>query len=328
MFANYAYQSGASKANILNDLVLLATGTTDKTLLSSDCDQANTTITSTDAAGWSVYDSSAGTNAKCLRAPLADDASSYKYIVIDTNTTGELYLGVYDDWNPATHAGTNLAHYSRTAGYGQRWTASGAGNILVHATERHLVLLGIYGATVGGASNIAPCGCLERSRVGSWDVVGGATKPYVWWAPLAFNLGHGSSGLVYGANVSIVRQGCAASAPSIRRTDGAIITGSSAYFACSIIGINTRNFLSSGDYNYILPDAIYPRSANASGGYEIPFLQIFLTNYMLAPVPYGEISLVNDMWFSFPGIFAKQDEIVKDGVTYVALDTFLLFKKG
>jgi len=71
------------------------------------------------AHGWSVWDSSAATNARCYRAPTADTAQ-YKYIVLDFNTTNQLYIKVWEAWNTTTHSGTNMAYQSDAAAQGQR----------------------------------------------------------------------------------------------------------------------------------------------------------------------------------------------------------------
>lgn len=54
MYAAYKYLGGASHKNIFSDLKAIVTGTTDKNLLSSDCDKAGTSITATVASGWST----------------------------------------------------------------------------------------------------------------------------------------------------------------------------------------------------------------------------------------------------------------------------------
>lgn len=52
MFAKLAYNGGASPENILADVMAILTGTTNKTLLSADCNKPGTAITATTASGW------------------------------------------------------------------------------------------------------------------------------------------------------------------------------------------------------------------------------------------------------------------------------------
>lgn len=54
MYGAYKYFGGASTKNILSDLKAIATGTTNKALLSADCDKDGTTLAGTVAAGWST----------------------------------------------------------------------------------------------------------------------------------------------------------------------------------------------------------------------------------------------------------------------------------
>lgn len=54
MFATYAYNGGAALKNIAADIIAILTGTTNKALLSGDCNQVGTSVTATVAAGWST----------------------------------------------------------------------------------------------------------------------------------------------------------------------------------------------------------------------------------------------------------------------------------
>lgn len=63
MFAKYTYKAGSSATNLIADIKKILTGTTDKTLLSTDCDQVGSFITDTltTKAGWTA-DASVGLN--------------------------------------------------------------------------------------------------------------------------------------------------------------------------------------------------------------------------------------------------------------------------
>ena len=58
--------------------------------------------------GWALWDINAGTNARAYRA-LNYDGETYKYIVIDYNTSGYLIVRVYETWDADAHTGTNQA---------------------------------------------------------------------------------------------------------------------------------------------------------------------------------------------------------------------------
>lgn len=184
MFTTYTYQAGSTKANVLADIVLLLTGTTDKALLSGDCVQGSTEILSTVAAGWSVYDSIAGTNAQCLRAAnLA--AAPYKYIVVDTNTANVVFLKVYRSWDSGAHTGTNLAWKSDDAAIaGTRLDLTNGGILYVGASARYVVIFSLVSGQwgVNTAGVYCPVMCVERTCAGAWDTVGADYPPYVFGA--------------------------------------------------------------------------------------------------------------------------------------------------
>ena len=87
MYARYQYNSGVQatvQANILADLLAILTGEVNVSNLSASCDKVNTTITVDNPAGWVLHDAAAGTNAKAIKAPLADDQATFKHLVLDT----------------------------------------------------------------------------------------------------------------------------------------------------------------------------------------------------------------------------------------------------
>jgi hypothetical protein len=182
MYATYTYAASSTAANILADVVLLLTGTTDKGTLSANCVQGTTSIdASVTVAGWTVYDASAGTNAQCLRAPVADNASQYKYLVIDTNTAGYILQKVYETWNSGTHAGTNLAYNSDNTTYSQRTLIASGGTLYISANVRHCFIYSLQGGVYGNSSSSNPSGILERSRLSPWDTVANGYPPFVYW---------------------------------------------------------------------------------------------------------------------------------------------------
>lgn len=176
MFAQYAYKSGATAANILADLVAIYTGQTNVASLSSDCDQPNSSILTTYAvAGWTVHDASAGTNKQCLKAVCNHDATIYKYLTIDTNTAGYVIIGLHQTWDAGTHTGTVSQVPANTAQ--MRWQSAGTGTLYLFASARYLGLYGEYGATKGSSSGgVSPMLCVELDPV-PWQAVGSIYTP-------------------------------------------------------------------------------------------------------------------------------------------------------
>lgn len=184
MFAKYSYLAGASQANIMNDVVLMLTGTTDKTLLSASCNQANTEILATyEPAGWILHDAAAGTNAKVIKAPCVGDAAQFKYVKITTNVSaGTIQTGLWESWNEVTHIGTNLASTSETANCGQRWATGAPGSLYISASAGRIVLYGASSAGNGCAQTNGSCsGVIEADRGFNWCGVGTGFVPAVFF---------------------------------------------------------------------------------------------------------------------------------------------------
>ncbi len=196
MFAKYEYQAGSSLANIMSDIVAILTGETVVANLSADCVDANSYINSTDAAGWTVYDAIAGTNAQCLRA-LNADASTYKYIVIDLNTANKLFCKVYQSWDSGAHTGTNLAYNSDNTTQGcQKIDTTNGGVLYIGSTARGVIFNsfagGIWGVNTAGV--YSPIGCFERTRAAGWDTAGAGYPPYVYFTGYFTEIGYSSNG--------------------------------------------------------------------------------------------------------------------------------------
>lgn len=180
MFAKYEYQAGSTLANIMSDIVALLTGETVVANLSADCVDANSYIFSTVAAGWTVYDAAAGTNAQCLRA-LNLDGSTYKYLVVDLNTANKMYGKVYQSWDAGAHTGTNLSYNSDSATLSAlKIDATNGGVLYIGASARGTVMNsfagGIWGVNTTGV--YSPIICYERSRAAAWDTAGAGYPPF------------------------------------------------------------------------------------------------------------------------------------------------------
>jgi len=177
MYASYFYNI-TTAADLLADVVAILTGTTDVNSLGTKCDKTNTIIYNDYCnAGWEVYDAAAGTNAQCLRAVVNDDASTYKYVVIDTNSAGYIMTKLYETWNSSTHTGTNIAYGSTTSSYSQRTLVASGARLDISASARHIFMFSLQSGVYGAASNNTPTGVFERTRLSPWDTVANAYVP-------------------------------------------------------------------------------------------------------------------------------------------------------
>jgi len=183
MYTSYVYNTGITAANLLNDVVALLTGETDKNNLSASCNKTLTDINvSARVAGWTIHDASAGTNAKCLKAPIRDNPSQFKYVVIDTNSAGYLMTKLYETWNDVTHTGTNIATDSNSTSYSQPWSAAYPGRIEISASIRHMFFYGISNGYWGCVGATCPNGIFERTRLSPWDTVENGYLPALYYA--------------------------------------------------------------------------------------------------------------------------------------------------
>lgn len=90
MYAKLQISGTATAAQVVTDIVAVLTGTTDVNALSAQIVKANSQIISTDPAGWTLVGDYL-TTGKVLSAPVADNASQYKYVAIFTSGTSVAY---------------------------------------------------------------------------------------------------------------------------------------------------------------------------------------------------------------------------------------------
>lgn len=126
-------------------------------------------------AGWTVHDNAASANAVCYKAPNFDGAT-YKYVVLDYNTTGWLLMKVYEAWDAALHTGTNICPRATdvTVGYQQALNlTTDKGLIYIFANQAYLaMIIRQYTTSILGNSLICGVtGCFEFSRDNPDDTV-------------------------------------------------------------------------------------------------------------------------------------------------------------
>ncbi len=129
--------------------------------------------------GWSLWDADAGANAQAYRA-LNKDGLSYKYVVLDWNTSGYLFIKTYESWNADTHVGTNPCYYSDNTAYAQRITLANGGSLCVFAQAGYLIIQSNNSGTIGSSTGNAWCGCIEVSRDNPEDTPDAGYPPFIW----------------------------------------------------------------------------------------------------------------------------------------------------
>ncbi|MEO5329334.1 MAG: hypothetical protein H7829_13965 [Magnetococcus sp. THC-1_WYH] len=294
MYCKYVYKAAASKANILADVVQLLTGETALSNLSSDCNVGASQLVTTVAAGWTLHDASAGTNARCIKAPLADDATTFKYMVIDTNTTGSIFGKVYETWNATAHTGTNLAYMSDSSSYCQRISTSSY-QLYLFASPRSILMFS-YTGSYGSSTGNSPSGVFERTREMAWDIPGAGYPPY---AHINFYQANGA-GVIY--------------PPRTKRrstTDG---TGATAVCTLGSTYVTHPGALTETG---VITDGV--------GGEYVPLLPLIMTRWNCGttayPGGYGNFSSLCHTFMIPTGVFAVLDEFQVGSETYIALST-------
>ncbi|TAN52016.1 MAG: hypothetical protein EPN21_05120 [Methylococcaceae bacterium] len=291
MFAKYTYKANAAQGNVLNDIALLLTGTTNKALLSADCVQASTEIIAVNPAGWSLFDAAAGTNKKCLSAPCANGGT--KYVVLSTATSGYVYLPLYESWNAVTHAGTNVTNGSETSTtMAPPVNLTLGGTLLIGATERYLVMSG-YTAAGWMANGAVIIG--EREPVDPWDTVAAGY-------PVS----------VHGTALSLATGGNYFYAPRLKGASSDY-TGSSAIYCAATAALN-----SSG-----APPCPTQMARDANFQPVYPLFPISLTGYhsSLGYVHQGG-RLLGDLYATTSGVGTTGDELP------VGADIYCIAKAG
>ncbi len=180
-YLKYTYAASATAAHILADVVSFLTGTTDVGDFSDSCDYGNSEIdVSVVAAGWTVHDASAGTNAQVLKALVANSSETYKYLKIDTNSAGYIKLIPYYAWNNSAHTGTYASYNSDTTAYSQRLNVAAGGRLDIRANVHCVWAFSFQAGAYGSSTGSSPSGILERTRLSPWDIEANGYPPYLF----------------------------------------------------------------------------------------------------------------------------------------------------
>lgn len=280
------------------------------------CDTANTTITSTVAAGWKLWDQYANSgiaNKWVMRAPVADDSTYYKYVQFDISTAGFLQIHLFETWNNSTHAGTNQATAFATTAQ-QRVTLTVSASIAIAASARFIAMQSIVAAGIGDSDANSWTGIFERTRLAPWDTVANGYPPSLLARGMNFGYPNASSH-------------SGGSCPRYKNPAGGDFTTTNAtVYPCTMgwsgqpqpsaftgnvpIGISTGATQAySGTIKTKVPDG--------AGGFYTPFNELqFRDAALTKSFEGGSISTACDVWntVSYPN---NLDEVVKGTTTYI-----------
>ena len=129
-----------------SDLLAILTGETNKGNLSASLLPANSDISSTYPAGWTLVDSDTGTSDEyVIRAPCDGDATQYKYVKFRVYTSGinrATQFSLMEDWDSGTNPPTN--EVTQHSGFLVRTPVSTEGDgiqaIYIGATNRYIFI--------------------------------------------------------------------------------------------------------------------------------------------------------------------------------------------
>lgn len=151
MYAVYTHDASTSQANLVNDIVLILTGTTNTASLSADCVTGSSSISTTYAvAGWTLHDAAGGSNLQIIKA-LQQDGVTYKYVGIQATSTTAFSVVVYEDWDEIGHSGTNGVTSNSIT-----WSSSTQQPFYIYATQQAIVI-----TCYSGVVYYSPCVALE-----------------------------------------------------------------------------------------------------------------------------------------------------------------------
>lgn len=312
MYAKYSYQTGLIQSNLLNDLTLILSGTTDKATLSANCNQVDTEIISTVPVGWTVYDANPGANKKIFRAQIADDVAQFKYVELDVSTAGQIKFFIYEAWNAVAHTGTNK---SANVSYYLRYDTAGTGQVYLWADARKILCYTTYGVSLGDNAYAGSYVMAETSRIQPWDTVAAAYPKSV--------IIPGGQGYFSGTTRAIFF--C-----RVKNRSNTDLTGASAIAFPMTVGCYCGQEMVSTSRYPVNTGALVP---DATGVLRIPLMPIYLGDAPVFSIPVADISQVAEVYQSPTGIMTAFETVVISGVTWQAVPInanamFYLVKKG
>lgn len=313
MHAYYDYRAATTPAQILQDVVKLLTGTTDKTQLSPACILENTEIISVVPAGWVLYDDGGDATTSVMLASNIDvsnfngtQAQLDASVAAGRTSANSKFMlvsitGSYICFRPCESATTNRVMINecyRVNGDsdGQKIHTSTGGVLRINASARHAAMYSMNRTkdAVGNGSSYSPSGVFERTRRSGWDTNASAYPVTVLLA----------GGTHIGARPSF---------PRIRGIGGTDLTGTLA--AAQIGTTATGSVVYNGCDSDQSSDAIKSLVKTTDGSLKHMFRPLWPSVPKEAFIG-GDISAFADFWQTTPNIGNIGDTIVCGGKTY------------
>jgi hypothetical protein len=175
----------ATLANLLQDIISMLTGETDKNnLITTQLVLGSTSITANTASGWELWDSDAGvvsgSTSQVIRAPCVDDPTQFKYMQIYMTYSSSyyrVYFALMEGWDAGTNTPTRkTAFYEIILGRGP--SASYGNTIFILQSTARYIFLANIGST-GDSQNDSTFPCLEINRTHPCLAIGTGRLPAV-----------------------------------------------------------------------------------------------------------------------------------------------------
>lgn len=179
MYASIRYNTSVTSSIMLGDIALLLTGETNLANLSANVVSAESFITSTVPAGWTLWDDMI--NVKVFRSPIYDDPTRFKYLHLNAGPNlYKILLEYYTDWDNVTHTGTRVERKDPANNYEAEistcdFTANQPQRIYISASTDHA----LFHALTNNTTVRGFVGILSHTRNAAWDTVANAYDPVV-----------------------------------------------------------------------------------------------------------------------------------------------------
>lgn len=181
MYAKISYNADAGNdaTQVLSDVVLLLTGTTDVADITSngaDIDEGSSSINvSVQAVNYTLFDDVSATT-KVFQIPYHDDGAQFYYMELFVAST-DIDHRYWNDWDEIGHNGSGAGYY---AGSGAEFIsvlnfATAAFIIYMTATPRHVIVRSVYNS---GTVKYFRGHC-QYDRGEAWDTTAAGFAPHV-----------------------------------------------------------------------------------------------------------------------------------------------------
>lgn len=313
MYAEYAWVDSAARADVISDIVAILTGETVVANLSAACDKPNTTITATVAAGWSVWDSNAGSDGQVIRSAFNDDASNYKYAYIygggSVGSTVYVYCQVAEDWDEVGHTGTNVTDNTNYLLLNVSPGAATEKRVYISANARGFTMTKRYvqsGIVYVGDSTRGGCiGCWEHTRILPWHTIASAYPKHI--------------ALRTGAWVDSGQSYRGMQAPRLKNSTG----GDSTQVWLDYLYIPGNNRFNIWGGTTGIGAGSLGKLPDGSGNYVILMYPFWIaTTRMNLGAPLGELSTLNDVWQITEGPVPFFTTFAQGANTYIVFPSY------